>query len=42
MKFIRFLGVHLDEDLIYKAHLTALNTKIPILLNALKLITAST
>ena len=41
-KSIKFLGVHLDEGLTHKAHLTALNTKIPILLNALKSITAST
>ena len=35
-KSIRFLGVFLDKGLTYKAHLIALNTKIPILLSALK------
>ena len=41
-KSIKFLGAHLDEGLTHKAHLTALNTKIPTLLSALKSITAST
>ena len=39
---IRFLGVHLSQNLSYKAYLDALNTKIPVLLNALRSITSST
>ena len=39
---IRLLGVHLDQSLTYKAHLRALNTKIPTLLSALKSITSLT
>ena len=41
-KSIRFLGAYLDKGLTYKAHLKVLNTKIPILLSALRSITAST
>ena len=41
-KSIRFLGAYLNEGLTYKAHLNALNTKIPNLLKALKSITLFT
>ena len=41
-KSIKLLGAHLDQGLTYKAHLKALNTKIPTLLSALKSITSST
>ena len=41
-KSIKLLGAYLDQGLSYKAHLDALNTKIPSLLAALKMITSST
>ena len=41
-KSIRFLGAYLDQSLSYKAHLNALNIKIPILYSALRSITSST
>lgn len=41
-KSIRLLGVYLYQSLTYKAHINALDTKILVLLNALRLITSST
>ena len=41
-KAIRLLGAYLDRGLTYKAHFEALDTKIPKLLSAIKLIATST
>ena len=41
-KAIKLLGAYLDQGLTYKAYLNALNTKIPLLLSALRSITSST